>query len=271
MGRFEGKSVLITGGSSGIGEAVGVSFARDGARVALLARSSDRLEAAANRVRDVGGEALTCVCDVSDRGSIDAAVDHTIAEFGVLDVVIANAGFGVGGFFEDLKTDDYRRQFETNVYGVIDTLYATLPHVIETRGRIGIVSSVLGKISRPGMSAYAASKFAVCGFAEAIYYELLPKGVSVTCINPGLIESNFRRVDNQGTYHPERPEVAPEWLMVPTARAARAIVSAVYRRDKEATITGHGKIAVWTHRHFPWLFHIAMRHAARDSKMLWSK
>ena len=199
------------------------------------------------------------------------AIAKTVDAFGGLDVVIANAGFGVSGLLENLTTEDYRRQLETNFYGAIDTVYAALPHILESQGRIGIVSSVLGKIAVPGKSAYAASKFAVCGFAESIYYELLPKGISVTCINPGLVESNFRRVDNEGTYHADKPEVAPQWLMVAKDRAARAMVSAVYRRRKETTITGHGKLAVWVYRHFPWLIYFVMRRVARNSKLPWSK
>lgn len=271
MPRFDSKTVLITGGSSGIGEALGVAFAKEGARVALLARSVDRLETAANAVREAGGEAFTHACDVTDRTSIDAAVAATVDRFGGLDVVVANAGFGVSGTLESLNTNDYRRQFDTNVYGAIDTVYATLPHLVESQGRLGIVSSILGKLARPGMSAYAASKFALCGFAEAIHYELLPRGVAVTCINPGLVESNFRRVDNEGVYHAEKSEVAPQWLMVPRERAAREILNALYKRKQESNITGHGKFAVWVNRHFPWAIRAAMRRAARDPKMLWSK
>ncbi len=260
-GRFESKTVFITGGSSGIGAGCGIAFAREGARVVLAARNAEKLAETVKAIETEGGTALAVTCDVDDRASIDAAVARAVERFGGLDVVLANAGFGVNGPLTKLTTGDYRRQFDTNVFGVIDTVYATLPHLIASKGRLGIVSSVLGRISRPNMSAYSASKFALCGFSEAIAYELADQGVSVTCINPGMVASNFRRVDNQNRLREDWREVAPGWLVVPTDRAARDIVNALYRRKMDATITGHGRAAVFAYRHFPGLVRFAIRRA----------
>ena len=257
--RFEDKSVFITGGSSGIGAALGVAFAREGARVALAARNLDRLADSARAVEAAGGEAIALRCDVTDRASIDSAVKRAVEKFGGLDVVVANAGFGVDGVIMKLETKDYRRQFDTNVFGAIDTVYATLPHLIESRGRLAIVSSVLGKIGRPAMSAYAASKFAVCGFAESIYYELADLGISVTCVNPGLVESNFRVVDNEGRFHEEWTDPAPRFFVMPAERAARHIVRAIYKRRFESNVTFHGKFGIFMNRHFPWMVRTAQR------------
>jgi NAD(P)-dependent dehydrogenase (short-subunit alcohol dehydrogenase family) len=261
--RFEGKTVFITGGSTGIGAAVGVQFAREGARVVVAARHEDTLAVAVKAVEAEGAQGLAVQCDVTNRASIDAAVARAVDQFGGLDVVVANAGFGVNGPLAKLTTTDYRRQFDTNVFGVIDTVYATLPHLVASKGRLGIVSSVLGRIARPNMSAYCASKYALCGFSEAIAYELADRGVSVTCINPGMVASNFRRVDNQNTLHEDWSEVAPARLVVPADRAAREIVDALHRRKMDATITGHGRIGVFVYRHFPWLVRIGIRQATR--------
>ncbi len=261
--RFKSKVIFITGGSSGIGAACGVAFAREGARVVLTARHADRLAEAVKAVEAEGAQALAVPCDVTDRASLDAAVARAVEHFGGLDLVLANAGYGVNGPLANLNTDDYRRQFDTNVFGVIDTVYATLPHLIASKGRLGIVSSVLGRIARPNMSAYCASKFALCGFSEAIAYELADQGVSVTCVNPGLVESNFRRVDNQNSLRDEWSEVAPARFIVPADRAAREIVSALYRRKMEATITGHGRAGVFVYRHAPGLVRFAIRQATR--------
>lgn len=251
--------MFITGGSSGIGAALGVAFAQEGARVALAARSADRLADARSAVEEVGGEAIALECDVTDRASIDQAVARTVDAFGGLDVVVANAGFGVDGPLAKLETADYRRQFDTNVFGVIDTVYATLPYLLRSKGRLGIVSSVLGKIGRPTMSPYAASKFALCGFAESIYYELADQGVSVTCINPGLVESSFRMVDNDGSFRSEWKDPAPRFFVMPADRAARDILRALYRRRFEAIITYHGKLGVFVNRLFPGLVRVAQR------------
>ncbi|MDX9972100.1 MAG: SDR family NAD(P)-dependent oxidoreductase [FCB group bacterium] len=260
---FRGKAVFITGASAGIGAGVAVAFAREGARVALAARRLDKLEAVKARVEEAGGEALAVECDVTNRESIDAAVARTVEAFGGIDVAIANAGFGVNGPFERLTTGDYRRQFETNFFGLIDTAYATLPHLKASHGRLGLVASVLGRVAAPTTSAYNASKFAVVGLAESIYYELADAGVSLTLIMPGVVESEFRRVDNSGAFREERIETAPSWLIVPTDRAARDIVRAVRRRKPQAVITGHGKVMVALNRHFPRTLRTLMRLATR--------
>ena len=251
--------MFITGGSSGIGAALGVAFAREGARVALAARNLDRLSEAVRVVEAAGGEAIALQCDVTDRASIDSAVERAVEKFGGLDIVVANAGFGVDGLLTKLETEDYRRQFDTNVFGAIDTVYATLPHLVESKGRLAIVSSVLGKIGRPTMSAYAASKFALCGFAESIYYELADLGISVTCINPGLVESNFRVVDNEGRFREEWTDPAPQFFVMPAERAARDMVRGIYKRRFEVNVTFHGKFGIFMNRHFPWMVRTAQR------------
>jgi len=261
--RFEGKRVFITGASSGIGAALALEFARQGARVALAARREDRLEESRRRVETAGGEALVAVCDVRDRASLDAAVAKTVQAFGGIDVAIANAGFDVNGPFEQLDTDDHRRQFDINYFGVVDTTYAVLPHLLGSRGQLGLVSSVLGRIGTPSSSPYCASKFAVAGLAESLFHEFAVKGVAVTCIQPGVVVSEIRSVDNKGRLHPGHKDPAPAWLVVPTEKAARDIVRALHKRRFNAVITGHGKALVWIKRHFPWIVGFLLRRSAR--------
>lgn len=256
---LSGNAVFITGGSSGIGAALGRAFAARGAKVALAARREDRLAEAVARIRESGGEAIGVACDVTSRTSLDAAIAMTVEAFGGLDIVVANAGFGVSGPFESLTTGDYRRQFDTNFFGVIDTIYAALPHLLASKGSIAIVSSVYGKVGGPTTSAYCASKFALCGFSESLYYELADKGVAVTCINPGVVESNFRMVDNENRWHSEKRDPIPAWLAMDTDKAARQMVRAILRRTPEATITNHGKLAVFLHGHFPRTFRFLFR------------
>ncbi|MBI4559973.1 MAG: SDR family oxidoreductase [Candidatus Hydrogenedentes bacterium] len=249
-GRFDNHTAFITGASSGIGRALALEFAKAGARVALAARRESVLHEVQAHIEATGGKAISVPCDVTDRRSLDAAVARAVETFGGIDVAVANAGFGVTGRFAKLNTEDFRRQFETNVFGVIDTVYAVLPHLEASRGRLGIVSSLLGHIGLPASSAYCASKFALCGLAETLLYELAATGVSVTSICPGIVESNIRRVDNQGVLHPDAIEQAPRFLTYPTDKAARQIVRALYRRKPEVLITGHAKLLLWAHRHF---------------------
>ncbi len=249
--RFENQSVFITGASSGIGAALALEFAREGARVALAARREDRINELRDKINGMGGQAIAVVCDVRDRSSLNAAVEQILNAFGQLDVVVANAGFGVSGSLEGLRPDDYRRQFETNVFGVLETIDATLRHLIASKGRLGIVSSVLGRVGLARTSAYCSSKFALSGLAESIYPELALKGVSVTLIQPGMIATEFRSVDARGKFRADHKDPTPPWLLVPAEKAAQDIVRHLYRRTFEATISGHGKLAVFVARHFP--------------------
>lgn len=260
---FKQKVIFITGGSAGIGAALGLEFAKLGAKVALAARSQERLDQIVNTIQANGGQAIGVLCDVTSRQSQDQAVTEVIQAWGQIDISIANAGFGVSGYLQRLTTDDYRRQFDTNVYGLLDTIYATLPHLLKTQGRIVLISSVMGKVGRPASSAYAMSKFAVTGLAESIQYELKEQGVTVTCLHPGLVDSNFRMTNNNSQYQENRKDPAPNWIVVPTQVAAKEMIRAIKKRKRDVTITGHGKILVHTHRLIPNIFSYFMNKFGR--------
>jgi NADP-dependent 3-hydroxy acid dehydrogenase YdfG len=266
VSRFTGQVVLITGASAGIGAALAREFAWQGADVALLARRRDRLAALAVEIEATGRRALALAADVTVDGDLERAVAATLTVWGRLDVVVANAGFGVVGPIERLTLDDYRRQFETNVYGVLRTVQAALEPLKAARGRLVLLGSVAGHLATPGSSPYSMSKFAVRALADALGHELAGSGVSVTLISPGFVESEIRRVDNAGVFQDEVREPVPAWLVVPAARAARSIVRAVARRRREAVITGHGKLAVFLQRHAPWLVAAAVRAAGVRSR-----
>ena len=266
--RFEGKRVFITGASSGIGAAVAMDLAREGARVAIGARRLDRLEEVRSKIAAAGGEAIGVVCDVTDRASLDAAAAKTVEAFGGIDIAIANAGFGVTGPFETLDTAGFRRQFDTNFFGVLDTIYAVLPHLLASKGQLALVSSLLGRVGLPLSSPYCSSKSALCGLAESLYYELAPKGVSVTCILPGIVASEIRSVDNQGVHHPDSPDTASKRLIVPTEVAAQEILYYLEKKKFEAIITRHGRIIGWIVRHLSFIVRpLAVRYMAKHDIM----
>ena len=252
--RFVGQAVLITGASSGIGAALAHQFAAEGADVALLARRRDRLEALAAEIQKTGRRAAVIACDVSRNGDLERAAGEARAAFGKIDVVVANAGFGVVGPLDTLSLEDYRRQLETNLFGVLRTVYATLEDLKRTRGRLVLVGSVSGHLGVPGSTAYTMSKFAVRGLAQALGHELAAHGVAVTLISPGFVESELAQVDNRGVYRPAaRRRPIPRLIVMSAERAARKIVTAVARRRRETVITGFGKVAVFLQRHVPWL------------------
>jgi short-subunit dehydrogenase len=252
--RFAGQSVFITGASSGIGAALAREFAREGGDVALVARRRDRLETLAAEIAASGRRTVVVPCDVTRDGDLERAAAAARAALGKLDVVVANAGFGVTGALETLSLDDYRRQFETNVFGVLRTVFATLEDLRKSRGRLVLIGSVSGHVGVPGSSAYSMSKFAVHGLAASLAHELAPYGIAVTLISPGFVESEIGQVDNRGVRHPEASRRRlPASIVMATPTAARKIVGAVARRRREAVITGFGKTVVFLQRHQPGL------------------
>jgi len=262
---FQDKVALITGASSGIGEELAWQLGRAGAKLTLAARRKELLEALAQRIAAAGKNRPFAVeCDVAQDGHVENAVAETLRQWGKLDVVIANAGFGVIGPLKKLSIDDYRRQFETNVFGVLRTIYAALPEIEKTRGNLAIIGSVSGWTSMPGSSPYAMSKFALRALANSITPELRLSGVKVTLISPGFVASNIRRVDNQGRFHPKAAESVPGWIVVSTDKASREILRAIARGKREAIITGHGKVLVALERFMPWLLRAAGRKIAAE-------
>ena len=260
---FRDKIVLITGASSGIGEELASQLARSGAVLTLAARRAELLENIGSRIREAGGvDPLIVKCDVTRDEDPQRAVAETVRLRGRLDTVVANAGFGVVGDFARLSLQDYRRQFETNVFGVLRTLHAALPEVTRTRGQLVILGSVAGWTASPGASPYAMSKFAVRALANSITPELALMGVRVTLVSPGFVESNIRRVDNQGRLHAEAAEPMPRWLVVSRERAVAHMLRAIARGQREVIVTGHGRLFVALERFAPWVLRAAARRMA---------
>ena len=250
--------VLITGASSGIGSALAEEYARRGARLLLLARRTERLSQLADRLRSGGADATVQTADVTRDGDVARAVAAWCGGEGI-DVVIANAGFSVAGTLAQLTLADYRRQFETNVFGTLRTVYETLPALRVARGRLAIMGSVAGHVAAPGASAYAMSKFATRALADSLRGELGREGIGVTLISPGYVDSDIRRTDNRGQYHPSAVDPLPAWLRMRAPRAARVMATAIGRGRDEVVVTLHGTLLVFLARHF----HRTVRAGAR--------
>ncbi|MFM8314860.1 MAG: SDR family NAD(P)-dependent oxidoreductase, partial [Deltaproteobacteria bacterium] len=242
MSSFQGKNILITGASSGIGEALAREFSEQGANLVLMARRKEKLETIRSEIQTLNPQIkiTLAVADVSQDESFRTALLEAIQEVGTLDVVVANAGFGVSGEVLKLSLEDYRRQFETNLMGVLRTIHGTAESLKKSRGRLAIIGSVNGYVSLPGISAYAMSKFAVRALCDALYHELKPFGVSVTHIAPGFVVSEIRKVNNRGELKTGARDPIPLWLQMKSAIAAQKIAKAIYRRKKERIVTGHG-------------------------------
>lgn len=255
---FKNKSVWITGGGSGIGRALALEFARQGARVAVSGRRLGKLESSVEAINAAGGTGLAVQCDVTEEQQVIEAVEQVVDEFGALDVAIANAGFGVGGRVEELSADDWRRQFDVNVVGAAITARHSLPELRKTDGRVVLMGSVAGTITQPGNSAYSASKYAVRAIGQALAMELADEGVSCTLVQPGFIESEIGQVDNKGEFREDWDDKRPQQLLWPADKAARVIVRAIEKRKREFTFTVHGKVASFFGKHMPGVVHHAI-------------
>ncbi len=191
--QLSGKIALITGASSGIGEATAVALAEQGATVAIAARRLDRLEALQRKLEASGATVLSLELDVTDEAACAAAVDRTVAELGGLDIVVNNAGVMLLGPIEGADTQDWRRMIDTNVYGLMYLTHAAVPHLLSRGGGDIIqVSSVAGRVARAGSGVYNASKFAVNAFSESLRQELTTRGVRVTMVEPGAVATELQ-------------------------------------------------------------------------------
>ena len=260
---LDGKVVLITGASAGIGEALARRMAAQGASLLLMARRVERLEALAAELAAGGARVRVHAGDVTRAEDLEAAVAAATREFGRLDIAIANAGFGVAGRFEALTEADYLRQFDTNVLGVLRTLRASRSELLRNRGSFVIMGSVAGYVGLPGSSAYSMSKFAVRAFADAMHGELHPHGVAVTLISPGFITSEIRKIDNAGALHARATDPVPAWIRMDADVAARRMARAIVRRRREVIVTAHGKLIVLIARFAPWIFHLLAARGVR--------
>lgn len=264
--RFEDAVVWITGASAGLGRALALEFARQGAHVALSARRVDRLNELVREVEGLGRRALAVPCDVADERAVQKAADAVATHFGKLDIAIANAGFGVAGRIERLDAADWRRQFDINVVGVAMTARYALPHLGRSQGRLALIASVSAYLPGPGTGAYAASKAAVRSIGETLSVECAGSGVSVTTIHPGFVESEIAQVDNEGRFDASVVDHRPARLMWKADRAARVMAGAIARREREFVFTGHGKFGAFVGQHFPALVQLVLQNAPGRKK-----
>lgn len=198
MGVLANKVVIVTGASSGIGEAASRLLVARGARVAMLARRADRLGVIGRAIGAEGGQALALACDITDRASVRAAVGAAVEAFGPVDILVNNAGVMPLSPIESLREDDWERTVEVNIKGVLHCTAACLPHMTEAvdgaprGGHIVNISSVAGRRVFPNAAVYCGTKSFVHAFSEGLRTELFRKGVRVTVVAPGIVETELQ-------------------------------------------------------------------------------
>ena len=242
--------ILITGASSGIGAATARLFAQKGYYVVLAARRFDRLEALAQEIKAAGGQALAVRTDVQKLEDIGALARSALDAYGQIDVLFNNAGFGRLDWLDNLQPQsDIEAQIDTNTLGVIQLTRAVLPHMIARRqGQIINMASAAGFVATPTYSAYAASKFAVRGFTEALRREVGIYNIKVSLICPGSVATEFGEIAG---FHRTTKVTMPDFLTLQAEDVARAVLRLVRRPRRVLVIPWVLNFAVWSNALIP--------------------
>ena len=256
---LRGKVALVTGASSGIGEAAALELARRGASVAVAARSVEKLESLAARVSAADGRVLVVEADVADRASVEAMVGRVLEEFGRLDVLVNNAGLGLSGRVSELRAEDLRYVFEVNTIGPLNCVQAALPRMVRG-GRIVNVSSVVGKRAIPKVGGYCSSKFALNALSDSLRVEVADRGISVTSVYPGTTRTPFR--DNSRRTKDEKRGWRPKG--VEPEKVAQKIADAAQKGPRDVYVTLSDRLFVAGVTLFPGLTDLALRSWAKD-------
>jgi short-subunit dehydrogenase len=246
MAVYDGKVVVVTGASQGIGKALSLELAAQRPRLALAARDEAALEAVAAACRARGAEALVVRTDVADEASCRALVEATVRRFGGIDVLVNNAGLGMLARFEDVTDLSlYERLMRVNYLGSVYPTFYALPHLKRSRGQIVAVSSLAGLSGVPMRTAYAATKHAQIGFFDSLRVELRGTGVDVTVVCPYWVRSEIRRrAAGPDGRRVESSPVREEEVMT-AEECARLVARAMERRERMLVMTSKGKLGRW--------------------------
>lgn len=250
---MEGKKVLITGASSGIGAALARSYAARGASLGLAARRMQRLQALKKELTDVHPDLKVGLyqTDVTRQEQCQRFIEAAAAELGGIDVLLNNAGISMRAALEDVELSVLQKVMDVNFWGTVFCTKAALPHLKRSRGSIVGVSSIAGFKGLPGRSGYSASKFAMHGFLESIRIELLPAGVHVLIACPGFTASEIRTKSLVADGSQQGKSPRNEQKMMTSQEVAEAILQATRHRKRTLVLTRQGKITTVANKFAP--------------------
>lgn len=253
------QTIVITGGSSGIGLATARLAAERGANVVIIARSQDGLDAAAAAIREAGGRCDTISADVGSREDVSAAVEEVIARHGGFDTFVSNAGVGAYALLEEISDADHRQVFETNYWGTVHCATEALPHLKQRGGALIVTGSIASDMPSPVLSSYTASKHAVKGYVDSLRLELMHEKapVSVTLIQPSgintpFVEKAFNQMDGKAMIPP--PIYSPDLV-------AEAICRAAQTPTRDMIVGGGGRAMTLFAQMFPNVADRVLHHA----------
>jgi NAD(P)-dependent dehydrogenase (short-subunit alcohol dehydrogenase family) len=264
---FRDKSVVIIGGSRGLGLELARLFAKEGAHLALIARTAATLDKARIELEKSGARVLAIPCDVRDQKQVEDAIGETIRQFGRIDVLINNAGVIQVGPYDQMRLHDYEDAMATHAWGPLYTIMAALPHMRrQASGRIVNIVSIGGKIGVPHLLPYTMSKFALSGLSQGLRSEIARDGILLTAIYPGLMRTGSHiNASFKGRHRSEfawfSVSAGMPLLSIDARRAARQIVRACRTGRAELTITPQARVAAIANTAFPSVVAQALRTA----------
>ena len=245
--KFKDKIVLITGASSGIGEAAAIEFAKNGSSVILVGRRKEKLIEVEKKLSKNHVSTLVCACDVSNKSQVKEMCKIVLEKFDRIDILVNNAGFAIYGKVSDLDIDEIESQMATNYFGMVYCIKNFLPKMLEQNsGHIVNVASVAASFGLPGLASYSASKFAMLGFSEGLQHELNGTNVRVTVVSPIMVRTNF--FDHSSFV--SMPKFSPTSLSAETV--AKAVLKASNSSRLEIIVPSVVRGAIWTKQTFPY-------------------
>ena len=257
--NFKNKVVVITGASSGIGEAAAEQFAKKGANIVLVARRKDKLDEVERKLSKYSIKILVQVCDVSDKEQVKLMSEKVIETFSKIDVLVNNAGFVIYGKVEELSIEDIESQMKTNYFGTINCTKYFLPHFLkQNSGHMVNVASVGGSFGVPGIASYCATKYAMLGFSEGLHHELHGTNVGVTVVSPIMVRTNlfdhpsFKNFTKYAT-----------GISLSADTVAKAIIKASNSSRLEIVVPSFVRIGIWFKQTFPFLINPIIGNAFR--------
>ena len=245
--NFENKVIVITGASSGIGEAAAEKFAKKGANLVLVARRKEKLEQVEKKLSKYSIKTMIQVCDVSDKEQVKQMSKKVIETFSKIDILVNNAGFVIYGKVKELSIEDIESQMKTNYFGTIYCTKSFLPYLLkQNSGHIVNVASVGGSFGVPGIASYCATKFAMLGFSEGLHHELHGTNVGITVVSPIMVRTDL--FDHPSfknfTKHATGVSLSPETV-------ANTIIKAANSSRLEIVVPSVVRIGIWFKQTFP--------------------
>jgi dehydrogenase/reductase SDR family member 7B len=249
--KLKDKVVIITGATSGIGEACAITFGKEGAKIVITGRNQEKIDSSSRLLKELEIEFLPILADAASESDNRLIAEKTLEQFGRIDMLINNAGISMRALFQDVDLEVFRKVMDTNFWG---TVYATkycLPEILKSQGSIIGISSINGYRGTPARTAYTASKYAMNGFFESLRTEVMHQGVHVMVAAPGFTASNIR--NNALTAHGQTQGESPrdEGKMMTSEEVAGQILKATLRRKRDLVLTTQGKLAVFFNKWAP--------------------